>query len=192
MRWLENSNKFDVTVLVVHWVNEDMAEQAIFPFITPSINILSKGPAKTFIIWLLFIRSRDSSFVFKVSSWRKYYDLCKRGDLLTLLRERKVFKSYFHPIIVTLLVSLTTILAIKSFKIHAISYKRAHSRSKVPWQKDWQWTQMGLYLPCYIKRCPITAHDGGNCWEIFLLREIHNSCPFSEGKYWCHCKLLHR
>lgn len=77
MRRQENSDKIDVTVLVVNWVNEDTAEQAIFFCITLSINILSKGLSKTFIIWQVFIRWRDPSFVFKVSNWRKYYDLQK-------------------------------------------------------------------------------------------------------------------
>lgn len=85
----------------------------------------------------------------------------------------KVLKSHFHPITVTLLVSLTITLEIKDFKICATSYQCAHVQ-KFPGNEHRR-----AYLPRYIKRCPITAHDCGNCWEIFLLREIHNSCPFS-------------
>lgn len=77
MRRQENSDKIDGTVLVVHWVNEDMAEQAIFFCTALPINVLSKGLSKTFIIWQVFIRWRDLSFVFKVSSWSKYFDLWK-------------------------------------------------------------------------------------------------------------------
>lgn len=76
MRWLKNSNKIDVTALVVHWVNEGKAEQAVFSCITPSTNILSKGLLKP-LLFGNYLLDPEILVSFSVSSWRKYYNLYK-------------------------------------------------------------------------------------------------------------------
>lgn len=56
------------------------------------------------------------------------------------------------------------------------------------------------YLPCYIKRCPITTHYSGIQWEVPFFRKIHYSCSFPENEkqtkklqlhniIWNNCKL---
>lgn len=73
--WWEGRKTMIKLIVRCWWPTESMKTWLNKPFFfffcfTLPVNILSKGISKTFIIWQVFIRWRDLSFVFKVSNWR--------------------------------------------------------------------------------------------------------------------------